>query len=301
VKASDRCLSCHALNAPAALQGQKFSLAEGNTCGQCHGPSEKWYQTHSEKGWVDKQRKAFASHEELLAKTGIYDTKPLVARAEICVSCHLSIDQDLVAAKHPQPWFDLDLFTFNINQHWPEAQGYETTKVWLAGQVVCVEQSAKQLAKRAAAGQDTKEAMQQAGAHLAVFAPAAKAAGLDTAGLKLDSPADAAALAQAAGALKPKIEAWDPTANKAATKGALAAIAGQTGLAAKYGRHGMDQQACAIYSLFNSYAKGEKVPDAAKDAVNKIIEDNLLHEKNEKLTPEQFDKFIADVKAKLPA
>jgi hypothetical protein len=301
VKSSDRCLSCHALNVDASLQGQKFSLTEGNTCTQCHGPSEKWYQAHSEKGWVDKQRKAIPGHDALLKQTGIYDTKSLVARAEICVSCHLAIDADLVAAGHPQPWFDLDFFSFNINPHWPDAEGYQTTKVWMAGQVVAVEDSMKQLAVRAAAGKDTKDAMQQAMAHLTVFKPAAAAIGIDVSGMNVNAPADAANVAKLAGAAKEKVEAFDPTANKKATLQMLNAIAAEKGMAAKYGQHGKDQQACAIYSLFNSYAKGEKLADAKKDEVNKLIEGGLLPPDNAKMSADDFDKGIAAVRAKLPA
>src|SRR5437764_1167829 len=84
VTKSEACLSCHAQNVPENLRGQKFSIKEGNTCTSCHGPSEKWLEPHADKGWTDKQRAAIPDHEALLKQWGLYDTKALLARAELC-------------------------------------------------------------------------------------------------------------------------------------------------------------------------------------------------------------------------
>ena len=85
---------------PAAenLQGKDFNIEEGVSCGACHGPSTKWNPPHKAKGWTDKERKAAGTHDALLKKWGLYDTKSPLARAYMCTSCHLAIDADMVAA-----------------------------------------------------------------------------------------------------------------------------------------------------------------------------------------------------------
>jgi hypothetical protein len=303
VKTSTRCLECHALDVPQELRGQKFALKEGNTCVQCHGPSEKWFKPHSEKDWVNKQRAAAGGdHHKLLEATGIYDTKPLVARAEICVGCHLQIGDDLVAAGHPQPWFDLDYFTDMEPKHWRSADedGYPTVKIWMTGQVVALEEAMKQLAARAAKdkdGEGTKLAQQQALAHLAVFKPAAAAIGVDVSGMnvKPDSIAtDAANVAKLAHDARAKVEAVKP--DKAITVKLMGAIAGQTGLAKDCGVFGMQQQASALRALYRAYATAEKVPEAQRDPVLTIVEPRPEKEP----TPEEWDKAVAGLKGKLP-
>lgn len=303
VKSSARCVNCHALSVPAELQGQKFNIREGNSCGSCHGPSEKWLEPHAEKDWTSKQRAA-GSHQKLLAEWGLYDTKPLIQRAEICVSCHLAIDADLVAAGHPQPAFELDYFTLAQPKHWNDPEGHFAAKIWLSGQVVAVEEAMKQLAARAAKGNAaaTKDAYQQAMAHLGVFKAAAGAAGVDASGLSLkleSAAADAANIAKNVETMKTKVGSWDPNASKGATVKMLSAVAALN-LVGEAGKFGMDQQAWAISSLYNAYASGEKVPDATKDEMNKLIEGKLFPPETGELTPEQFAKNLPEVASKLP-
>src|SRR5256886_12762391 len=49
-EASERCLTCHAVNVPAAVRGPKFDITDGVFCDACHGPAEKWLEAHAEKG-----------------------------------------------------------------------------------------------------------------------------------------------------------------------------------------------------------------------------------------------------------
>ena len=70
VTKDNRCLVCHALSVPANLQGEKFSIAEGNTCTACHGPSETWLKPHEKKEWTAEQRKKFPTHDALLKNVG---------------------------------------------------------------------------------------------------------------------------------------------------------------------------------------------------------------------------------------
>src|SRR5947208_2973130 len=71
-EASERCLTCHAVNVPAAVRGPKFDITDGVFCDACHGPAEKWLEAHAEKGWTHEQS----------VKLGMYDTKNFLLRSE---------------------------------------------------------------------------------------------------------------------------------------------------------------------------------------------------------------------------
>ncbi|HEV2296337.1 MAG TPA: multiheme c-type cytochrome [Tepidisphaeraceae bacterium] len=318
VVASDRCLNCHAVNVPENLRDAKFALREGVTCNGCHGPSEKWNEPHAEIGWTEKQREAAGSHEALLKKWGLFDTKPVIHRAQMCTSCHLSIDGDLVAAGHPQPTFELDSYSEAEPKHWRDPEGYFSAKLWAAGQVVSVRDAMRQLAERArsnASDDLVKGAYEQAMAHLAMLRHllATKAVPGDAAAL--DAKADALkkampegnkdalatnadATADLAAGLMPAVDAFDPDSNKAAVIQLLDAIASDTIASSTYGNSGMDQQALAIYALYGAYAKAEK-PPAAEDVL-KMISEKLFATGDTPLTPDQFSKNLAEVKEKLP-
>src|SRR5258706_1752507 len=44
------CLDCHTHNPPAALRGERFRAGDGVSCEACHGPAEKWIDTHVAAG-----------------------------------------------------------------------------------------------------------------------------------------------------------------------------------------------------------------------------------------------------------
>ena len=281
VQTSARCLSCHALNAPAALQGDKFDLSEGVTCASCHGPSAKWLADHKNKGWTDKQRetraatagaeewKGQAAHAKLLGDMGLYDTKPLIARAQICVSCHLSIDPDLVEAGHPQPYFELNYFQETEPKHWrelPRDKDLGHVRIWTIGQIVCFRDALNQVAARAAdpktKPETLKESLAQALAHGQMVQQAIKAKAIgapdtllaDLSKLKdaldgktVDVAATAKALASHYKELTDPALAAQPTKEMAL---ALAkAIGGDAAIAKDLGRVGAQQQALAVWSL----------------------------------------------------
>src|SRR6266699_2786961 len=54
-EASERCLTCHAVNVPAAARGPKFDITDGVFCDACHGPAEKWLEAHDKKVWATGQ------------------------------------------------------------------------------------------------------------------------------------------------------------------------------------------------------------------------------------------------------
>jgi hypothetical protein len=315
LKTSDKCLSCHALNVPKNLQGSAYNIKEGNTCESCHGPSEKWLKDHADPKWQDAQR-AKMKHDELLKATGLYDTRPVVVRAELCASCHLAIDPELVTAGHPQPSFEMAYFSDIEPKHWSEMHfkgpdGFINTKIWIAGQVVCTREAMEQLSSRVKAKAPTDAiatAWQEALAHATVFQAGADVIGLDAAGIKQHTdalaamkPTDGDKIAAEADAVvkicagvdKDKVEKW--TADAATTGKVLGAVAGLTGMATKYGQFGIDQQSMGISSLYVGWATGSNKKD---DAMDKLINDKLFPENPPK--PEDFDKNVADVKAKLP-
>jgi hypothetical protein len=148
-----RCLACHALDVPVAQRTRTFELGEGVSCENCHGPSAAWLGPHTERGWT---------HQKSLA-AGMYDTLDLTKRAEKCLTCHLgseekSVDHEMIAAGHPDLYFELDSFSAVMPRHWkePGGPGEDTyTDPWYdvhelsMGQAVQLKQSLLRLASRA--------------------------------------------------------------------------------------------------------------------------------------------------------
>lgn len=313
-----RCTSCHAVAVPAKLQGKDFDVAEGVTCAACHGPSEKWNPPHKEKGWTQKQRVALKTHDALLKKWGLYDTKSVLARANMCTTCHLAIDAEMVAAGHPQPVFELDYFSkgedaggLYVSQHWrdPKTPFYNVS-LWATGQAVALRDAMLQLAQRAGAkapnAKAVEDAYKQAMAHYNAFKPvvSTKAVAGDTkawdaavakiaAGIKGKKMADVAAgaktVAAAAGKLAPSVGA--AKFDKAKTLAILKAVLSDTNTAKTVGAQGMEQQAYAVYSLWSSYAPGE----AGEETLNLIFDNLFTDEDGNPPTADKFTKGLAAI------
>src|SRR2546425_7991450 len=87
----------------------------------------------------------------------MYDTKNFLLRSEKCVSCHLSIDQELVAAGHPDLLaFELATFSANMPPHWRDKGAWADTKVWATGQAILLREAPKQPASRPKNGVSAK-------------------------------------------------------------------------------------------------------------------------------------------------
>ncbi|MDW8262299.1 MAG: multiheme c-type cytochrome [Phycisphaerales bacterium] len=309
VTTSKDCLGCHALDVPDNLKGRKFNVAEGNTCVSCHGPSEKWMDPHTREGWTNEQRKKYPNHAELLKNTGLYDTRPLVARAELCADCHLAIDARLVAAGHPQPKFELHYYTeYNPKtdsawKHWTtDPGGAEIAKVWLAGQAACTRDAMAQLAARVGggAGEDAvKAAYEQALAHGLVFAAGAKAAGVGDITAAVEAvkaakgdPAKLAAAASAASEAAAKLfDAIEKADIGKSGKAMTAAVGAVKGIVAAAGADGHAQMFYALYALASSTADAEKAGEWTGD---------LFPDPAAPMSSDDFDAKLAEVVAKLP-
>jgi|RhiMetdeSRZDD1v2_1073273.scaffolds.fasta_scaffold208574_2 hypothetical protein len=140
---SDKCLGCHALHVDKAqlTPKAKYDVADGVSCDSCHGPAEKWLEGH------DKGEKGGWPHSKSVSG-GMYDTKDVLKRAELCVSCHLAIDAEMIAAGHPSMIFELDSFSQNQPPHWKDQKEFFGPLAWGTGQAAALRESAEQLATR---------------------------------------------------------------------------------------------------------------------------------------------------------
>ena len=208
VEKEAKCLACHAVNVPEALRGRTFR-PRGRELRQLPRPQRRLERpaqeqgldqrtAHRRRGRRAKTPEAWPgenAHMQLLKTTGLYDTKPVVARAEICVSCHLAIDPKMVAAGHPQPFFELNKFTADEPPHWRERTdeaGLGHTRTWAVGQIVCMRDSMLQLADRAKNGADApalKDALAQALAHYSMVKILVDAKAIDAGSAALDKGA----------------------------------------------------------------------------------------------------------------
>jgi len=120
---SPKCLACHALYTAPHERGRAFEISEGVSCENCHGPASAWLGSHTTRDWP---------HEKSVAQ-GMHDTRNVVHRAEKCLECHLGsekkfVDHEMIAAGHPDLYFELDSFSAVMPRHWKEPREAASTK-----------------------------------------------------------------------------------------------------------------------------------------------------------------------------
>jgi Cytochrome c554 and c-prime len=108
-----KCLACHALYTTEEQRGRPFELSEGVSCENCHGPAAAWLGPHTTRDWP---------HEKSVA-LGMRDTRDVIHRTEKCLECHLGtkekfVDHEMIAAGHPDLFFELDSFSAVMPRHW---------------------------------------------------------------------------------------------------------------------------------------------------------------------------------------
>src|SRR5437016_8403313 len=118
-----KCLACHALNPPADQRGRVFEISEGISCENCHGPASGWLGSHTTRSWA---------HEKSVA-LGMHDTRDVIRRTEKCLECHLGtknkfVDHEMIAAGHPDLFFELDSFSAVMPRHWKTPRESEPGK-----------------------------------------------------------------------------------------------------------------------------------------------------------------------------
>jgi hypothetical protein len=339
-----RCINCHTVTVPKELQMDKYEAKEGVTCAACHGPYEKWEKDHAvdkvganpmraKAGYAGVKADTVSdpstqemrnlpysresdAHKKLLTDTGLFDTRPIVARGQICTSCHLKIDPALVAAGHPQPQFELASYSKKQNPHWRDPGGYFDTKVWLAGQAVCLIDAMEQLNDRVAAGAPddrVKEAAEQAMGHYrslkaALGATSAKA--LDDAAAKVSTAVGAKDKAAVAASTKavadwtksilPKVGELKIDANAQKMTAKILSKLAKESSAAKDGVYSAFQLQKSLAAVYGVYADQAKPGDAGavKELIDKKLMDTMYAET---WKPDDYNKVLADIAAKLPA
>jgi hypothetical protein len=144
-----RCLACHALDVPPGQRARTFDLNDGVGCENCHGPASAWLGPHTTRGW---------KYEQSL-ELGLYDTRDLVKRSEKCLTCHLgapekTVDHELIAAGHPDLYFELDSFLSVMPPHWKEvdADPWFAVRAMGVGQAVQLREQLKRVARESQSG-----------------------------------------------------------------------------------------------------------------------------------------------------
>jgi hypothetical protein len=139
---ASKCLACHALYAAPEQRGRAFELADGVSCENCHGPASAWLGPHTTKDWP---------HEKSVA-LGMHDTRNVIHRTDRCLECHLGtkikfVDHEMIAAGHPDLYFELDSFSAVMPRHWKipresapgkpaEEAAWAGVRDWSTGQAV---------------------------------------------------------------------------------------------------------------------------------------------------------------------
>jgi Cytochrome c554 and c-prime len=156
-KAEDapKCLVCHALYTTPEQRGRPFEISEGVSCENCHGPASAWLGPHTTRGWT---------HEKSVS-AGMIDTRNVIRRTEKCLECHLGtrekfVDHEMIAAGHPDLYFELDSFSAVMPRHWKEPResapgqaaedaAWVGVRDWSVGQAVQLRASMERLVWRA--------------------------------------------------------------------------------------------------------------------------------------------------------
>ena len=150
---SQKCLVCHAPD--AAKPTKAAPLADGSvgthqrkhgvSCEHCHGAAEHWLEPHRAKDWA-QQKAGYRAR-------GFIDLDDFRVRAEMCASCHVEIDHEIVAAGHPPLQFEMVAYA-QVMQHWNDLEEHPgplhpNPTLWALGQVVGLRSAAQMIARRA--------------------------------------------------------------------------------------------------------------------------------------------------------
>jgi len=148
--AAPKCLACHALDVPAQDRARTFDLTDGVSCESCHGPASNWLGPHTTQGWTHQQS----------IDAGMYDDRDLLHRSEKCLSCHLGtrekfVDHEMIAAGHPDLYFELASFQAVMPRHWKEALDKDPSldvRALAVGQAVQLREQFSKIAREAQSG-----------------------------------------------------------------------------------------------------------------------------------------------------
>ncbi len=210
-------------------------------------------------------------------------------RANLCVSCHLKIDPEMVKAGHPEPTFELDTMSHGKWMHWRPNGNYFGVKAWAMGQFVSVREAALQLAERVKGKADAElisGGYKQLAAHVLMARHAAQvvAPKLDeelntqfaaaTTGLADAAKAEAAlhALGKAADGLAEELN--KKTADAAMLDALAKGVAAEADAAGKVGFHAALQFSYAMTALSEAEIMKGEAPLADPDAMKAKLKGN---------------------------
>ena len=152
-----RCLACHSTIDTPPVDPRRDVVTDGVGCEACHGPAEGWLAEHSLHPLSAEERE----------RLGMWDTKRLLTRAQICVRCHVGspgrdVDHDLIAAGHPRLQFEFTSYLEAMPKHWDERRDRDRTasfdtQAWALGQAATSQAALTQLAARAEHGKSWPE------------------------------------------------------------------------------------------------------------------------------------------------
>ena len=153
-----KCLACHALYTSPEQRGRAFEISEGVSCENCHGPAQAWLGQHTEKESPEK-------HARSVRDFGMFDIRNVIHRTEECLACHLGsekqfVDHEMIAAGHPDLYFELDSFSAVMPRHWKEPResapgkpaedpSWVGVRDWSVGQAVQLRAAMERLVWRA--------------------------------------------------------------------------------------------------------------------------------------------------------
>ena len=127
---SARCTICH--SPLEALPDSRFmtnaKVDRGISCESCHGPAEKWLLFHTRKD---------VSHDQRIA-AGLREAGDLYHRSNMCIACHHVVDPGLIAAGHPELFFELDRQIADQPPHWKDDGTWLGPRAWLTGQAAAL-------------------------------------------------------------------------------------------------------------------------------------------------------------------
>jgi hypothetical protein len=152
-----KCLACHALYVAPEQRGRNYEINEGVSCENCHGPAQGWLGQHTARETPQK-------HAESI-RLGMTETRDVIRRTQKCLECHLGtrekfVDHEMIAAGHPDLYFELDSFSAVMPRHWKtpregadgkpaEDAAWSGVRDWSAGQAVQLRAAMERLTWRA--------------------------------------------------------------------------------------------------------------------------------------------------------
>jgi hypothetical protein len=149
------CLACHSQTSDQSNDPPHDVVTDGVGCESCHGPANNWLADHF-RGQVGYT----ALNATDLGSRGMWNTKSLTVRTQICARCHVGgpgrdVNHELIAAGHPRMQFEMSAYFEAMPKHWDEAKDHKPwgadfdAMVWAIGQAGTSQASFRQLATRA--------------------------------------------------------------------------------------------------------------------------------------------------------